>query len=182
MLVCILGASGVGKSTQERMLEEQDGFKRVISYTTRPIRGKEIDGVDYHFVTREQFQTLISEGSLLEYAEYRGNLYGTPKLRKLHTEDYVCVCEPVGYRSIRKCLSGRPVMGVYLTIPEVDLLTRKLLRGDMSEEEILNRYALDKALFSGVENEVDLVVKANASPDEVHKQIQTGVQFFKLDH
>jgi guanylate kinase len=79
-IVVISGPSGVGKSTICQALVSQ--LKNAIlsvSVTTRPKSEKEIDGRDYWFVTREEFQRRIDSGMLLEYAEVFGNFYGTPK-------------------------------------------------------------------------------------------------------
>ena len=78
-LVIISGPSSVGKSTIcKKVVERLDNAYISVSLTTRPKSDKEIDGRDYWFVTKEQFQQRIENGSLLEYAEVFGNLYGTP--------------------------------------------------------------------------------------------------------
>ena len=79
-LIVISGASGVGKGTvvKEMMAERKDLFFSV-SATTRPPSPGEQDGVDYYFVTREQFRDMIEKGELLEYDEHAKNFYGTPR-------------------------------------------------------------------------------------------------------
>ena len=79
ILLCVSGPSGVGKGTVIRRLRElRPGLVHSISATTRPMRPGEVDGVSYHFVTRERFEQMISSGEVLEYDEYCGNYYGTP--------------------------------------------------------------------------------------------------------
>jgi guanylate kinase len=79
-VVVISGPSGVGKGTICRQLVRRlDNVCLSISATTRPKAKKEVDGKDYYFLPREQFEKRIKEGSLLEYAEVFGNFYGTPK-------------------------------------------------------------------------------------------------------
>lgn len=80
LLIVLSGPSGVGKGTVRKRLFETHGndFEYSISMTTRPQREGEIDGVDYFFRTKEEFESLIKEKGLLEYAEYVGNYYGTP--------------------------------------------------------------------------------------------------------
>lgn len=81
MLIVISGPSGVGKGTVRKALFEKRGHRLSysISMTTRKPREGEVDGVDYYFVTREEFQRRIDNGQFLEWAEFVGNYYGTPK-------------------------------------------------------------------------------------------------------
>ncbi len=81
LLIVLSGPSGVGKGTVRKALFEmpEQEFVYSVSMTTRPPRPGEVDGVDYYFVTREEFERQIAAGNLLEYAEFVGNYYGTPK-------------------------------------------------------------------------------------------------------
>ncbi len=79
-LVLFSGPSGAGKDTVlDVILRKDENLQRSISVTTRAIREQEIDGEDYHFITRDEFQTMIDNGDVLEFAQYGENLYGTPK-------------------------------------------------------------------------------------------------------
>ncbi|MCI0131120.1 MULTISPECIES: guanylate kinase [Enterococcaceae] len=80
LLIVLSGPSGVGKGTVRKALFEKDDnqFEYSISMTTRQMRQGEVEGVDYFFRSKEEFEQLISEGKMLEYAEYVGNYYGTP--------------------------------------------------------------------------------------------------------
>ncbi|HIZ53703.1 guanylate kinase [Enterococcus eurekensis] len=80
LLIVLSGPSGVGKGTVRKAIFESEGneFEYSISMTTRKKRIGEIEGVDYFFRTREEFEELIAAGEMLEYAEYVGNYYGTP--------------------------------------------------------------------------------------------------------
>jgi guanylate kinase len=79
-IVVISGPSGVGKSTiRKEVLNRLDNVCRIVSVTTRLQAKNEINGKDYWFVTKQQFQEKLAAGQLLEYAEVFGNLYGTPK-------------------------------------------------------------------------------------------------------
>lgn len=80
LLIVLSGPSGVGKGTVRKALFEKDDnqFEYSISMTTRQMRKGEVEGVDYFFRSKEEFEQLISEGKMLEYAEYVGNYYGTP--------------------------------------------------------------------------------------------------------
>ncbi|MGX7031506.1 guanylate kinase [Vagococcus zengguangii] len=80
LLFILSGPSGVGKGTVRKALFEKEGneLKYSVSMTTRNMRDGEVDGVDYFFRSREEFERLIEEGKMLEHAEYVGNYYGTP--------------------------------------------------------------------------------------------------------
>ncbi len=79
-LIVISGPSGAGKtSICEELLRRLPSARWSVSVTTRKRRGHEVDGQQYHFVTREQFQEMLEQGELLEHAEYLGELYGTPR-------------------------------------------------------------------------------------------------------
>ena len=76
----VSGPSGVGKSTVlKALLERRKNARFSVSATTRPIRECEIDGVHYHFISAETFREWIAQEAFLEYAEYVGNFYGTPR-------------------------------------------------------------------------------------------------------
>ncbi len=80
-MVVISGPSGSGKTTVCGRLLEDPNVVMSVSTTTRPPRPRERDGVDYYFVSREQFQSQVERGEFAEHAAYNGNLYGTPKAR-----------------------------------------------------------------------------------------------------
>jgi guanylate kinase len=80
LLIVLSGPSGVGKGTVRKAIfsQEDTKFEYSISMTTRKPREGEVDGVDYFFKSRDEFEVLIEQGKLLEYAEFVGNYYGTP--------------------------------------------------------------------------------------------------------
>ena len=80
LLIVLSGPSGVGKGTVRKRIFESNNvdFEYSISMTSRGMRPGEVDGVDYFFKTKEEFESLIQQGELLEYAQYVDNYYGTP--------------------------------------------------------------------------------------------------------
>ena len=80
VLIIVSAPSGCGKSTVvHALMEQRDKLRFSVSATTRKPREGEVDGVDYFFVSREEFQKMIDDGAFLEHAEYVGNCYGTPR-------------------------------------------------------------------------------------------------------
>jgi guanylate kinase len=80
VLIVLSGPSGVGKGSLRHYVQAQlPQLKTSISATTRPMRPREVDGVDYFFVSRDAFEAMIAVDGLVEWAEFSGNLYGTPR-------------------------------------------------------------------------------------------------------
>ena len=155
---CILGKSASGKSTIERLLEEK-GLKRLISFTTRPMRENERTGVDYNYITIQEFENLKSNGQLLECTEYRGWYYGinSSQIDMKDDRDYLAVIEPHGYRQIKEKL-GDKVIGIYITIQDKERILRALNREIKPDvDEVVRRFMSDKDLFKNIELEVDYI-------------------------
>lgn len=139
----ISGPSGVGKSTVLRELfrGRRDLFFSV-SATTRKPRGGEVDGVHYHFIDLKRFQELIEEDALLEYAEYVGNFYGTPKKfvdeAMAQGRDVLLDIEVQGALQVK---AKRPeTVRIFIAPPSWDELERRLRgRGTDSDEKIQKR-------------------------------------------
>lgn len=153
-MIVIVGESASGKSTVAQQLVEHYDFKQIITYTTRPPRKGEKDGIDYHFVTDEEFAKLKAEGFFAETAKYNEWSYGSAK--KDYKMDTVAVLTPRGLRSIIKN-GTKNVFSVYLNVPRRDRLIKCLERGD-NIEEAYRRNLSDVGQFDGIKDEVDLIV------------------------
>lgn len=106
-LFVISAPSGSGKTTLvRRLLDTLDDVRFSVSLTTRPVRGNERDGIDYHFVSEDVFRAKIQEGEFLEWAEVHGNLYGTSKLEtervRIAGEDILLDVDVQGAAQVRK--------------------------------------------------------------------------------
>jgi len=139
----ITGPSGVGKGTLIRGVMDRVGdLELSVSATTRPPRVGEVDGVDYHFLTRQQFDRRVAAGEFLEHADYAGNHYGT--LRS-ELEDRLRAGRPVvleievqGARQVREAMPE--AMQVFIAPPSLEeLRTRLIARGTDDAEEVERR-------------------------------------------
>lgn len=153
-MIVLIGESASGKSSIEKNLVENYGFKNIISYTTRPPRKGEVDGVDYHFINTEQFHELKSKNFFAETATYRDWFYGTAK--EDYANDKVAVLTPHGLRQVSK-LKDIDVISFYINVPRRDRLIKILQRGD-NIEEAYRRNLSDVGQFDGIEDEVDFVI------------------------
>ncbi|EHJ57023.1 guanylate kinase [Streptococcus urinalis FB127-CNA-2] len=144
LLIVFSGPSGVGKGTvrQEIFSTPDHKFEYSVSMTTRPQRPGEIDGVDYFFRTREEFEMLIKNGQMLEYAEYVGNYYGTPLTYVNETLDKgIDVFLEIEVQGALQVKSKVPDgVFIFLTPPDLDELHDRLVgRGTDSQEVIAKR-------------------------------------------
>ena len=138
-IIVFSGASGVGKSTVLKLvMAARPDLRFSVSATTRAPREGEVDGVNYFFVTREEFQGMIDRGELLEYDEHFGNLYGTPISQVTSGGNVVLDIEPNGAFNARK--ANPEAMLIFITPPSMEELERRLRsRGDTPEDQIADR-------------------------------------------
>lgn len=153
-MIVLVGESASGKSSIEKNLVKNYGYSKVVSYTTRQPRDGEVNGVDYHFITKSQFRRLKEQGFFAETAVYNGWYYGTAK--KDCTNDKVAVLTPHGLRQIKK-IDGIKTISFYINVPRRDRLIKILQRGD-DIEEAYRRSLSDVGQFDGIEDEVDYVI------------------------
>ncbi|MBQ2733686.1 MAG: guanylate kinase [Clostridia bacterium] len=143
LLFVVSGPAGSGKGTIMKMLmENSDEYALSVSATTRAPGKNERDGVEYHFKTREQFESMIANGELLEYAEYVGNYYGTPKAPALEVlgsgKHLLLEIDVVGGLQIKKAYPETIL--VMIVPPGAEEQERRLRdRGRDSEDSILRR-------------------------------------------
>ena len=144
LLIVFSGPSGVGKGTvrQEIFSTPDHKFEYSVSMTTRAQRPGEVDGKDYFFRSREEFEELIRNGQMLEYAEYVGNYYGTPLTYVNETLDkgidVFLEIEVQGALQVKKKVPD--AVFIFLTPPDLNQLQERLIgRGTDSEEVIAQR-------------------------------------------
>ena len=153
-MIVLVGESASGKSSIERNLVEEYGFNKIVSYTTRPPREGEVDGIDYRFTDTTQFLKLKEEGFFAEVATYRDWHYGVAK--EDCTNDKVAVLTPYGLRQVSK-IKDIDIISFYINVPRRDRLIKILQRGDNIEESY-RRNLSDVGMFDGIEDEVNYVI------------------------
>lgn len=177
-LIVYTGASGVGKGTIMKEILKKDNTVRLsVSATTRQPRPEDIEGVTYYFLTKQQFQILMFKNEFLEYAEYCGNYYGTPKepVEKM-LEDGINVMLEIevqgGLQVMKKCPD---CTSVFIMPPSMEELERRLRgRGTEDEETILQRLNTAKTEMTFADKYNYVVVN-----DEVEKAAE---EIIKIIH
>lgn len=142
MLIILSSPSGAGKSTLSRMLREWDsdiGFS--ISYTTRNPRIGEIDGQDYHFVSKDEFQKDIAAGKMLEHAEVFGNLYGSPLApikRAINLgRDILFDIDWKGAQQIQNSPLGPNSLSIFILPPSIAELQKRLEKRGLDKIDVI---------------------------------------------
>ncbi len=141
-LIVISGPSGVGKSPVIRgLLSKRPDIYFSVSFTTRAPRAGEVDGVNYSFVDREEFERMIAEDELLEYAEYVGNYYGTSiKVIREHLEKGQDVLLDIEVQGAAKVRARRPeAVFVFILPPSLEELVRRLEARSTDSKDVIAR-------------------------------------------
>jgi guanylate kinase len=143
LLFIVSAASGTGKTTLvERLVHALPNLRMSRSYTSRPARAGEHDGIDYNFITRDRFDQMVRAGEFLEWADVFGNYYGTSAPDTdaclARGEDVVLVIDVQGARQVRS--RGIETIGIFVLPPSAEVLEQRLRgRSKDSEEQIRRR-------------------------------------------
>ena len=184
LVVVVAGPSGVGKGSVHRGVRDALPDSALsVSVTTRPPRAGEVDGVDYRFVDREAFQEMIEGHDLLEWAEYAGNLYGTPRtpvVAEVAQGNVVVLdIEVQGAVQIKETLPG--ALLVFLVPPSFEELERRL-RGRGTEDEATIRRRLMVAREEIAEQDAFDVVVVNDDLDRCVAEVVHHIEMARAGH
>ena len=181
-LIVLAGKSGSGKTTTAMILQRKLGLKRVVTYTTRPKRKEEKDGVDYQFVSEEKFRQMIEASDFLEYAIYNASFgkvyYGSLK-KDYDTVNSVIVLNPKG---VEKLLAFSSTALIVDLVPSRETLKRRLIsRGD-APKEIERRLSADDKDFihmyhqAGSERIIQIPIQETDTPEDVSEKVIETIQ------
>lgn len=177
ILTVISGFSGAGKGTIMKELLSKYSYFLSISATTRSPREGEIDGVHYYFQSKESFEKMIQNNELVEWAEYVGNYYGTPKkaLQEQLDEgkDVILEIEMQGGMSVKEQFPD--ALLIFIVPPTADELRSRLVgRGTESKEQITNRlaHANEEAAFMKAYDYIVINDNLEDAVEQIHSIIQ----------
>lgn len=174
LLFIVSAPSGTGKTTLvEHLVQILPNLRMSRSYTSRPARTGERDGIDYHFVTRGQFEEMIAAGAFLEWADVFGNYYGTSAhdtaALKAAGQDVVMVIDVQGARQVR--VHGMDHTAIFVLPPSFEVLERRLRgRSKDTEEQMQCRLATSRAEASSFTDYDYVVVNDQLEPTVVRLQ------------
>lgn len=179
ILVVVSGFSGSGKGTimKELLKKYPEQYALSISATTRQPREGETDGVEYFFKETKEFEQMIADGELLEYAQYVDNYYGTPKAyvekQLADGKDVILEIEIQGALKVKKQFPQ--ILLLFVTPPSAEILKERLIGRGTEDMEIINK-RLSRACeeAEGIENYDYLVINDNLDicVEEVHQMIR----------
>lgn len=155
-MMILVGPSASGKTEVAAILIKKYNMKRMVTYTTRPIRINEINGVSYNFVSINEFEKLRENNELVESVCYSGNYYGTRK--KDVSSEKIVILEPNGLKTFKEAM-GDKVTSFFLNTSEEVRRERMIKRLD-KEEDIKKRLENDKKAFACIDyNCVDFTIE-----------------------
>ena len=160
-ILIILGKTASGKSTIQKELVNY-GFNPLVTYSTRPKRPNEIDGIDYHFITTEEFYKKESEGFFAETTSYNTahGLWCYGSAIEDITDDKICVLNPSGYWQLLMN-QNLDITTVYIDVKKRILKQRLKARGD-NKKEYKRRLKADNVDFKGIKKAADYVLDGNS--------------------
>lgn len=176
LLLIITGKTASGKDTvMAKLLEKYPDFKRVITTTSRQPRNGEINGKDYYFISREDFENKIKNGDFIEHVEYAGNLYGTEKKELESDQNLIWRIDPSRAGKIRELINNK-VLVIYLTVDDSEVYKRLKNRG-FSQQEIDRRMQEDKDFWEQYKDKYDFVVEN--VPGQLEQTIDKIIQIIE---
>lgn len=181
LLLVVSAPSGCGKGTILGEILKDDSFYYSISATTRAPREGEQDGVNYHFITKEEFEQRIAQGGMLEYAQYCGNYYGTPKKEVEQMRDagrdVILEIEVEGAMKVRALCPD--AVFLFIAPPSVEELRRRLNKRGTEAAEVIEERVSQASRELSYATRYDYII-VNGELEKAIQDFRTVVRAEKL--
>ena len=181
LLLVVSAPSGCGKGTILGEILKDDSFYYSISATTRAPREGEQDGVNYHFITKEEFEQRIAQGGMLEYAQYCGNYYGTPKKEVEQMRDagrdVILEIEVEGAMKVRALCPD--AVFLFIAPPSLEELRRRLNKRGTEAAEVIEERVSQAARELSYADRYDYII-VNGELEKAIQDFRTVVRAEKL--
>ena len=190
LLIIMSGPSGVGKGTVRRlvMADKSLNLAYSVSMTTRPRREHETPGVDYFYVTKEEFQKTLDEDGFLEHAQFVGNYYGTPKayVEKLRNEgkNVLLEIEVEGAKQVISKCHGSDVVTIFLIPPSMEELEQRIRKRGTESEEVIQQWLAKAQRELELKYAYDYPVindTVKSAADQIRKIIRDKIKYLGLN-
>ena len=181
IMIILSSPSGVGKTTLTKKIQQKyQSFKISVSHTTRSPRSNEVNGVDYHFVSKKEFEKLINENKFYEYAKIFENYYGTLKKSvddSIKKNDIIFDIDWQGTKQLSKFQNLKLIKIYLITNNKEELKKRLIKRNQNTKEEIEKRF---KSFDEDVKhwNDYDYII-INKNLDYCFKQLESIISVYK---
>ena len=181
IMVILSSPSGVGKTTLTKKIQQKHkNFKISVSHTTRTPRSNEVDGVDYHFVSKKKFKELIDKGKFYEYAKIFENYYGTLKKdvdETIKENDILFDIDWQGTKQLSK-FKNLNIIKIYLITDKVELKSRLIKRNQNTNDEVKKRFnSFDEDIKHW--NDYDYII-INKNLENCFRQIENIIEINKI--
>lgn len=179
-IIILTGLTCAGKDTCQDYLVKKYNYHPIVSTTSRPMREGEIEGVNYHYISKEDFKKLIADDKLIEYREYHTLVdnkpdvwyYGVEKseIEKSDFDNLVVVLDSTGYYAFKE-LYSTDVNMIWVDTYRFIRKHRNKIRGDYNKPEFRRRNKVDTERLANLPLEADHIIKNNKSINKLHKSI-----------
>ena len=188
-ILCLIGYTSCGKSSVEKKLVK-NGYRKLVSHTTRAIRVGEVNGIDYNFIDKDKFHSMAEKGEFAESRHYftfeevdgekkRSIWYYALSKQQIKDDSKPCVVviDKNGAIELSKYVGAENLVMVYLECSDEVLRNRSKLRGDYSEE-FERRLTSDKRSFKGIENMVHTTVNTEMELERVVESVKDVYDYY----
>lgn len=167
MIYLIVGNSGSGKTTQAKLLKENNNLQKIITYTTREIRPDEINNIDYHFININTFKELKNQNKLIAITKFANNYYAVPKNELLkYIDSNKSTILIVDLQGVKDLKDEFKAICIYLKLDKINLENRMIKRNE--KENILEDRLKEIQDYTKY---ADYIIDANKSEEEINNEI-----------